>query len=203
MPCAHHPEIETGLERCERCGGEFCPDCFVVLRDRALCAACKVEHVRDLRSGIVPGMLDLASIGRRFLGVWLDGFVTGLASYALILPIMIPLALTPPSSRRSDPGIMPMVLSLLMYPVLLGLPLVYEGFMLQRRGQTLGKMAMGLKVVTPEGHDIGKGQAWGRAALKVLLGSCMGIDYVPAFFTRERTCFHDMIARTRVVRLQP
>jgi uncharacterized RDD family membrane protein YckC len=203
MPCAHHPEIDAGLERCERCGGEFCPDCFVVLRDRPFCAACKVEHVRDLRSGIVPGMLDLGSVGRRLLGMWLDGFVTGLASYALILPIMIPLALTSRGGRNSDPGVMPMVLSLVMYPIFLGLPLVYEGFMLQRRGQTLGKMAMGLKVVTPEGHDIGRGQAWGRAALKVVLGSCMGIDYVPALFTHERTCFHDMIARTRVVRLQP
>jgi uncharacterized RDD family membrane protein YckC len=204
MACAHHPEVETGIERCERCGGEFCPDCFVVLRDRAFCAACKVEHVRDLRSGIVPGVLDLARVGRRFLGIWLDSFVTAIASYALILPIMIPLAsMSATRGRGSSPGVLPMVLSLLMYPVFLGVPLVYEGFMLQRRGQTLGKMALGLKVVTPEGHDIGKGQAWGRATIKVLLGSCMGIDYVPALFTRERTCFHDMIARTRVVRLRP
>jgi len=203
MGCAHHPEVDTGLERCERCGGEFCPDCFVVLRDQPFCAACKVEHVRDLRSGILPGALDLASVGRRFLGMWLDGFVTGLASYAVVLPIMIPLAVMSESKPGSEPGELPVIMSLLMYPVFFGLPLVYEAMMLKRRGQTLGKMAMGLKVVTPEGHDIGKGQAWGRAALKVVLGSCMGIDYIPAFFTREKTCFHDMIARTRVVRLRP
>jgi uncharacterized RDD family membrane protein YckC len=88
-----------------------------------------------------------------------------------------------------------------VYPIFLGVPIVYEGLMLQRRSQTLGKMALGLKVVTPEGRSIGRGQAWGRAALKILLGSCMGIDYIPALFTRERTCFHDMLARTRVVRL--
>jgi uncharacterized RDD family membrane protein YckC len=91
----------------------------------------------------------------------------------------------------------------MIYPILLGLPLVYEALMLKRNGQTLGKLAVGVRVVTPEGQPISRGQAWARAAIKVILGSCLGIDYLPAFFTRERTCFHDMIARTRVIRLQP
>lgn len=199
MACAHHPEIEAGLERCERCGASFCSDCFVVLRDRAYCAACKVELVRDLRSGIVPGALALASTGRRLLGVWLDGFVTTLAAYALALPLMIPIAAL--SGPGSQPGTLQVVLTLVVYPILFGVPLVYEALMLTRSGQTLGKLAVGVRVVTPEGQAIGRRQAWTRAAIKIVLGSCLGIDYLPAFFTRERTCFHDMIARTRVVRL--
>lgn len=201
MACAHHPEIDAGLERCERCAAMLCPDCFVVLRDRPYCAACKLELVRDLRSGIVPGALALASTGRRLLGVWVDGFVTTLAAYALLIPLMIPLvALATPGK---EPGPMQLVLTVLMYPILLGVPLVYEALMLKRNGQTLGKMALGVRVVTPEGQPIGPGQAWARSAIKVILGSCLGVDYLPAFFTRERTCFHDMIARTRVVRLSP
>ena len=31
MPCPSHPAVEKGLERCERCGGVFCPDCFVAV----------------------------------------------------------------------------------------------------------------------------------------------------------------------------
>jgi uncharacterized RDD family membrane protein YckC len=201
MACAHHPEVETGLERCERCAATFCPDCFLVLRDRAYCAACKIEVVRDLRSGIVPGALALASTGRRLLGVWLDGFVTTLAAYALLIPLMIPIAAL--SGPGREPGGLELAMMLLIYPILLGIPFVYEALMLKRSGQTLGKMAVGVKVVTPEGQPIGSGQAWARAAIKVILGSCLGIDYLPAFFTRERTCFHDMIARTRVVRLHP
>lgn len=201
MTCAHHPEIEAGLERCERCAAAFCPDCYVVLRDRAYCAACKVELVRDLRSGIVPGALALASTGRRLLGVWLDGFVTTLAAYALLIPLMIPIAVL--AGPGSEPGALQIALTLMIYPILLGIPLVYEALMLKRNGQTLGKMAVGVRVVTPEGQPIGRGQAWARAAIKLILGSCLGIDYLPAFFTRERTCFHDMIARTRVIRLQP
>jgi uncharacterized RDD family membrane protein YckC len=199
MGCVHHPETETGLESCERCGALCCRDCFVVLQDRALCAACKVEHVRDLRSGIVPGALDLASVGRRLLGVWVDGLITSIGAYAILIPLMIPLvALT---SNQRAPGPLQTVVTLLMYPILLGVPFVYEGWLLQRRGQTVGKMALGLKVVTPEGGQISRGQAWGRAALKVTLGSCLGVDYLPALFTRERTCLHDLIARTRVVKV--
>jgi uncharacterized RDD family membrane protein YckC len=201
MACARHPEVETALEQCERCAAALCPDCYVVLRDRAYCAACKLELVRDLRSGIVPGALALASTGRRLLGVWLDGFVTTLAAYALLIPLMIPIAAL--AGPGSDQGALQIVITLLIYPILLGIPLVYEALMLKRNGQTLGKMAVGVRVVTPEGRPIGRGQAWARAAIKVILGSCLGIDYLPALFTRERTCFHDMIARTRVIRLHP
>jgi uncharacterized RDD family membrane protein YckC len=204
MACIGHPEISTGNEHCERCGAEVCPDCYVVLADRAYCAACKLEYVRDRRSGIVPGALDLASVGARFVGIWVDGFITAVASYAIVIPVAIGLAALGAASEAAsgDPGVVPMLLTLITYPALLGVPVIYEGLMLARRGQTLGKMALGVKVVTPEGGEIGRGQAWGRAALKLVFGTCMGIDYLPAFFTRERTCLHDMIARTRVVKVR-
>ncbi len=200
MACPYHPEIEAGLEPCERCGGAFCPDCFVVLRDRVYCAACKEQHLRDLRSGVRPGVLDLASIGRRLVGIWIDGFLTGLASYALVLPLMFGI-MAVSGTRSDEPSGAAVVLMLLTYPIYFAVPIGYEGFMLQRRGQTLGKMALGVRVVTPEGGRISRGQAWGRAVLKVLLGGCLGIDYLPALVTRERTCLHDMIAKTRVTRV--
>jgi uncharacterized RDD family membrane protein YckC len=200
VACPQHPLVEHGLERCARCDGEFCPDCVAFMRERPYCASCKFEHVRDLLSGIIPGALDFASRGRRFAGLWLDGFITGMASYALLIPFMIAVGAL---GAMGGPGREPPVwLILLMYPLLFGLPVVYEALMLQRRGQTVGKMALGVKVVTPDGGAISKGQAWTRAALKLILGTCMGIDYLPAFFTHERTCLHDLIAKTRVVRVR-
>jgi len=80
------------------------------------------------------------------------------------------------------------------------LMLVYEGLMLASRGQTLGKMAMKIKVVRPDGSDISTGQAWGRAAMRQVLVSCLCIfNYLPAFFTAEKTTLHDLVASTRVV----
>jgi uncharacterized RDD family membrane protein YckC len=90
--------------------------------------------------------------------------------------------------------------------VILGVNVMYEGTMLQWRGQTLGKMALRIKVVTPEGGSISAGQAWIRPLVRGFLG-CLWllgvlVDYVPAFITQKKTCVHDMAAKTRVVRLQ-
>jgi uncharacterized RDD family membrane protein YckC len=95
----------------------------------------------------------------------------------------------------------PLIVNLIMYPILLGIPFVYEGWMLQAKSQTLGKMALGLRVVTPDGGVITTGQAWGRTAAKILLASCLGLTYIPALLTRERTTLHDLLAGTRVVRV--
>lgn len=207
MPCPNHPAVENGLDRCERCGGGFCPDCFVVLRDAPYCAPCKVELVRDLQSGLEPGALPIGTIGRRFGGLWLDGVLTGVASYALLIPLMILMVgvagagdLAGADGEPSDA--FTVLFSLVMYPIVLGIPFVYEGWMLQSKSQTLGKMALGLKVVTPDGGPITRGQAWARSGLKIVLAGCLGVTYLPALVTRERTTLHDLIAGTRVVRLQ-
>ena len=52
------------------------------------------------------------------------------------------------------------------------------------------------------GGRITPGQAWGRTALKIILAGCAGITFLPALVTRERTTLHDLIAGTRVVRLE-
>jgi uncharacterized RDD family membrane protein YckC len=201
MACTNHANLELGLERCARCAESFCADCIVWLRGAAYCAACKNQYVRDLLSGILPGALDLAAVGRRFLALWLDSMLTTMASYALVLPLMLGAGALSAAGGR-DSGALSVVAVVLMYPLFFGIPLVYEALMLRRRGQTLGKMALGLRVVTPDGNDISPGQAWGRAALRLVLGTCLIIDYIPAFLTREKTCLHDLIARTRVVRVQ-
>jgi uncharacterized RDD family membrane protein YckC len=125
--------------------------------------------------------------------------ITAFASYAILIPVMVVTGVMAAASPGNEP---PVWIVLLTYPLLLGLPVVYEALMLAKRGQTLGKMATGTKVVTPSGGPLTTGQAWARAALKMVLGSCFAIDYVPALFTHERTCLHDMIAKTRVVRVR-
>jgi hypothetical protein len=53
--CPNHPEVLDGLSRCARCGESYCASCLIQLRDRPVCAGCKDEEVRDLRSGVVAG----------------------------------------------------------------------------------------------------------------------------------------------------
>jgi uncharacterized RDD family membrane protein YckC len=195
MPCKNHPEEVVGLVTCSRCGAEFCPSCIIELAGAFYCAACKREQVRDLESGVDGTQLDLASILRRFAALlvdWILAFGAAVAALAVALPgFFRPFGGPAPTPEATW--------FILLYAVVLGIPLLYEGIMLSWRGQTLGKMAFGVKVVTPEGNDISPGQAWLRTLMKVLLAMLYYVTFIAALFSRERKALHDTIARTRVV----
>jgi len=194
MPCQNHPQIDDGLVRCARCAAALCPDCAVGLFGAPLCGPCKTERVLDRLSGLPASRLDLASISHRFLALLLDGLIIGLPSLILLLGTVYPVV----TRRFSFLGPFGFQLvSLLAVP----LGVVYHGWMLAARGQTLGKMALGIRVVNADGEPLRRGQAWSRAVLQRLFVSCLSVlDYLPAFLTPERTCVHDIAAKTRVVR---
>jgi uncharacterized RDD family membrane protein YckC len=201
MPCRNHSDLVEGLVRCSRCGQLFCPDCVIQLRGFYYCGGCKAEYVRDVQSGTAPGTLDLASVGRR----WGGSIIDSLALYVVFIPLAIGGGFAMAALGLADEGrggAVGGVLILLIYGFLLGAPVVYEGLMVGSRGQTLGKMAVGVKIVNPDGSAVSRGQAWGRAVVKMALGSCAGLTFLPALFTRDRTTIHDMVAKTRVVRVE-
>jgi uncharacterized RDD family membrane protein YckC len=201
VSCTNHPEIKQGILRCTRCGRPFCPSCVIRLRGFVYCASCKGEQVRDIQSGSVTGELELATVGRRFGAQFIDGLLFGCIA-GVGVAVAMPMLLR--ASQGATPGAAPPnAFMALMMVAVIGSIIVYEGLMLQTRGQTLGKMALGIKVVTAEGKDIGGGQAWGRAVVRQVFFSYLSlIDCLPALFTKQRTCLHDMIAKTRVVRVR-
>lgn len=207
MPCENHPDIDVGLLRCSRCGRPFCQDCVVSLGGRYYCAPCKSEQVRDIQSGTEAGVLELASVGRRFVAIFLDGLITMVPIMVVVIVGVV--ALIGSEAMRGSRAGPPAELTILIigfyiffYAYVIFVPVAYEALFLRRTGQTLGKKAMGIRVVTPEGGSISTGQAWGRAGSRALIGlACAFIDLLPAVFTREKTCLHDMLAKTRVVRL--
>ena len=68
-------------------------------------------------------------------------------------------------------------------------------------GQTLGKMAAGIKVVAAESNrSIDVGQALKRTVLWLLLAIPAGLGFLTAFASRDRRGLHDRFAGTRVVR---
>ena len=198
MPCKNHPFIEDNLTRCARCGDAFCPDCIVSIGGYPYCATCKVESMRDLRSGVPTYQLEMATIGRRFLAMLIDGFIIGLPLAILLFGTAGMAGMFNPNAS-GEPSPTFILVMLVFYAVAIFGPTVYEGLMLGSGGQTIGKKMMKIKVVTPEGNDITKGQAWGRAAMRLLLSLfCALLDYVFAF-GQERACIHDQVAKTRVV----
>jgi uncharacterized RDD family membrane protein YckC len=204
LACVNHPNVMIGVLRCRRCGQTYCRNCLVGLRGQYVCAACKRDQVRDIQSGTEAGMLELASVGRRFAALWIDSFLAALIMVPVFVAFGIGLGAAagassgPPDSLPFLEGVMGLVFVLIVVLII-----AYEGLMLSARGSTLGKMAVGIKVVTAEGGDISAGQAWGRAVLRQVFFSYLAIvNYLPAIFTKQKTAIHDLACKTRVVRFR-
>jgi uncharacterized RDD family membrane protein YckC len=191
LACRNHPDVVEGLRYCSRCGQPYCPDCLVNIRGNTYCATCKNEQMLDLSSGVDQNVLELAGIGRRFGALFLDGLLLSIPVVVLFVLLIV--------TMSSNPNFNPIWFQPALLLVII-VYVVYEALMLGARGQTLGKMAMKIRVVRPDGTPISKGQAWGRAFMRQILASCLSIfNYLPAFFTKDRTCLHDLVANTRVV----
>ena len=131
---------------------------------------------------------DLASRGSRFVAVLVDALI--------ILAIIITLAF----------------FSIFLYVLIIPLMLiagvgywVIQMYYLGRDGQTLGKKAVGIAIVS---RDTGRTPHWGRTiGLRFLLNGVIG-SVVPIYgpvdilfiFRADRRCIHDMLAGTVVVR---
>ncbi|HMC41820.1 MAG TPA: RDD family protein [Acidimicrobiales bacterium] len=126
----------------------------------------------------------LASWGRRALAILIDAVVVALAGVALAA-----VALGGVSRPRS--GAFNMAIGLLYYGLLNG----------SGGGQTLGKMALGVRVVGPDG---GNPSFW-RAALREVIGKwisslILGLGYFWMLWDEEQQTWHDKIASTFVER---
>lgn len=67
-------------------------------------------------------------------------------------------------------------------------------------GQTIGKMASGIRVVAEDG-TIDGGRALRRTCAGVLSLLTLGLGFLPAFFGADRRTLHDRLTHTRVIGL--
>ena len=195
MICRNHVDVAEGVRRCSRCGGSYCSQCLVPIQNQLFCATCKTEQLMDVRSGVDRTRLVYGGFWARFGAQIIDGLIAGVPAYAIFMAVMFSAAAAAQKSETASPARI-----LLAYVPLYVFPVLYEALMLSmKNGQTVGKMALRLRVVRPDGSLISTGQAWGRAAMRLVLGCMAIVDYIPYFFTDEKTTLHDMVAGTRVV----
>ena len=98
---------------------------------------------------------------------------------------------------------MSQVMTLPLVPLaafIVGLNVAYLAVFTANGGQTLGKMATGLRVEATDGA-LTFGGAIVRVAAALAGGLVVGAGFVPALFRADRRAVHDQIAHTRVVKV--
>src|SRR5579862_3115227 len=199
MPCMQHPAVLENLNPCSRCGKTYCPDCLVELKGNRFCAACKAEAVKDMQSGISGTELPLATVGRRFSAMFLDGLIQAVVWVPLAIALGFFTVRVQGAGAAAQAGAAGV--QIIIQVLVFGIMLAYEGLFLQLKSATPGKMALGLRVVTAEGNPVSPGQAWLRPFIRSLLGFCWLVDYLSAMFRKDRCTIHDLAAKTRVIKV--
>ncbi|UNK58496.1 RDD family protein [Pseudoxanthomonas daejeonensis] len=164
----------------------------------------------DVRAGADPvhgGDVVMAGLWRRFAASVVDGLVTGVLSYALLIPLMLVFGMSLSSLAQNElAGAGASVTFLFLnYAISFGVPMLYFAWMHSSGTQaSLGKMAVGAKVVRTNGEPIGFGRALLRylAYLLFVLFTCgLGvlISGLMVAFTERKQALHDMLCDTLVV----
>jgi uncharacterized RDD family membrane protein YckC/Tfp pilus assembly major pilin PilA len=150
-------------------------------------------HAQGQAAGVV--ML-YAEFWKRFAAMILDWLIMLMPAVLVVVVIGVMVGV---SSEGSDKSSAEALGNLAGFPLYL-LYWLYFAFMESSAKQaTLGKMALGIKVVDLQGNRISFGRATGRFFGKNVSGFSLGIGYVMAAFTKRKQALHDMTANCLVV----
>ena len=170
--------------------------------------------VQQMREGaLVPGEGPSNPYGLRYAGFWIR-VAAWIIDYIVTMIVVVPLRLLIMGSMgifggdfmqrmgANDSQAFGAVMAasglatLVTFAIVIG----YNGLMVWKWGATLGKMAVGVKVVTVEGGSLTFGRAIGRAAADLINYFICFLTYLMvAFDEGQKRALQDHIAGTRVV----
>jgi uncharacterized RDD family membrane protein YckC len=193
---------------CSECGRPAAPEELARFGDRLVCPNCKNAYAQKLREGVAPtGAVQYGGFWMRFVAYLIDGIIVGIPMGILA---MVLVGGSMFSMMRLEPNAPPEEALAAMIPMFSSMAVLsmagmvvyctYETFFLVKFGATPGKMAMGLKVIRPDGSGIQIGRAIGRHFSKVVSGMILYIGYIMIGFDAEKRGLHDMICDTRVIK---
>jgi uncharacterized RDD family membrane protein YckC/DNA-directed RNA polymerase subunit RPC12/RpoP len=186
---------------CAECGRIFSTSEAIQYGTTWVCAACKPVFIQKVREGTIStvtpgGGFHYGGFWIRFVAKLIDGLIL---SVVLVIPIvfLVLAAVRSGGGRQAETFIAAM--QILFQLAYLAISLGYNTFFLGKYGATPGKMAVGIKVVSPDGAPITYARALGRSAGELLSGLICDIGYIIAAFDSEKRALHDHMAGTRVV----
>jgi uncharacterized RDD family membrane protein YckC len=177
---------ENEIRYCAQCGQPTPMDQLARFGDTLVCPACKNIYAQKLREGVAPQPV---AAHYQFAGFWIrvvawliDSIIIGVVQSIIQFAAL-------PMFGVGSLALVGMVIHS-----------CYEAFFVAQMGATPGKMALGMKVVRPDGSRVDLGRAFGRYFAKLLSMIILGIGYIMIAFDSEKRGLHDMICDTRVVR---
>lgn len=145
--------------------------------------------VQQLREGVLsevadPGAMQYVGFWWRFLAAFIDAIIIGVVQQVLQLVVMMVLGVGMAGMDSSNPEA-GAVIGVVAMVVMVGMALVlnagYYTWMVVRYQATLGKLALGFKVVTADGGRVRTMRALGRWAANAVLNAliCYVIVLIP------------------------
>ena len=144
----------------------------------------------------------LASLGKRFIAICIDGFIVALFSFA-VMAALGHFAQLYEAMSTLDEAIVAAAISQFQsdaIPVNLVVSGIYNvALMVAFNGQTLGKMAFGMRVIKKNGRRITALDAFVRNVFGYTISQIFLLGYMWAALDGERQAWHDKMAGTVVV----
>jgi uncharacterized RDD family membrane protein YckC len=228
-PAAATPTAQGPVKYCPNCGtpnpvdSVFCHKCGARLPesaapDKKICAGCGAQNALTaeycykcgLKLPETAGVFQVVKYGGfwvRLLANLIDGVLTGVVSGIFTAPFSAGF-FQKFADYTSSPSYKPgdglpvwywqyVLLSLLISTVI---QLAYQTIAVGKWGKTVGKAALGLKVVKPDGAKVSLMRALGRALAFELNAFTMGLSFLLIAFSHKKRGLHDYIADTIVIK---
>jgi len=190
---------------------QFCSNCGTAMPGQSrFCPTCGAASAVDpplADPTSLPGYpevqaVELAGFWRRAGAYVIDFAIIWLAISALQFVVGIAQVAAYWAIPSSIGGIVNLLITLLSTLSFLAIFLGYYPYFWTTSGQTLGKKALGLRVVRTGGYKLGLGRAILRLVGYWLSGLALGLGFIWVAFDRGKQGWHDKIAGTQVVRVR-
>jgi uncharacterized RDD family membrane protein YckC len=161
-------------------------------------------YFQRMREGVTQtGAFSYGNFGRRLVAKLLDFIILWVASMVVNVALAV-LLYGSMNFFTPDPSQVSLTKMLLYQGVSMlcniGIGLGYALFFTRRYDATPGKLALGLKLVRPDGSSLSVGRIIGRYFAEWISGMILLIGYIMAAFDDERRALHDRICDTRVIK---
>lgn len=201
IPATDQPPVSPGQIICSECRKLVPAEETMQVGSATICAACKPIYVQKLREGAVTFTAQALAV--RYAGFWIR-FGAKLIDGLIMMIVTLPFSFIFPIQFVFNPGSMPDFTKILAQQGIIALlnvlvAMLYTWLMVGRYGATLGKMLVGIKVVTPDGQRISYLRAFARYWAELVSQLTCYIGYIIAAFDDEKRALHDHMCNTRVV----